>query len=305
MGVNKIINLELLDRFLAKLKTYISGVVENKQDLLVNGENIKTINGKSLLGNGDIDTGVVTYVNEIIKGERYNPSTGEIEASTEDHYRTSKFATLGKFNATFRWDVVSGGTVWVHGWDTHGNYTGSLSQEVEVGSTELNWSLQPSYGDAYYAFDFITQDEDASTIYVDVTYSYAQQDKIPTKVSQLTNDSNYATTSAVANKADKYKTQNVTSVVSSASGSYSFQPNTYYVIDQLSGITTFTFSFATPSDTSIVNEYYIQFTTPAAGVALSLPSSIKWLNGETPTIQGGKTYQLNVINNLAVIGVFG
>ena len=305
MGVNKIINLELLDRFLAKLKTYISGVVESKQDLLVNGETIKTINGKTVLGNGNIDTGVVTYVNEIVKGERYNPETGEIEASTEDHYRTSKFATLGKFNGSFRWNVTTGGTLWVHGWDTHGNYTGSLSQEVEAGSNELTWSLQPSAGDAYYAFDFITQDEDASTIYVDVTYSYAMQDKIPTKVSQLTNDSNYATTSAVANKADKYKTQNVTSAVSSASGSYSFQPNTYYVIDQLSGITTFTFSFATPSDTSIVNEYYIQFTTPAAGVALSLPSSIKWINGETPIIQGGKTYQLNVINNLAVIGVFG
>ena len=305
MGLKKIIDLELLNHFFGKLKTYISGVVETKQDLLVNGETIKTINGKNILGNGDIDTGIVTYVNEIVKGERYNPSTGEIEASTEDHYRTSKFATLGKFHATFRWDVKTGGTVWVHGWDTHGNYTGSLSQEVEVGSTELKWSLQPSYSDAYYAFDFITQDDDASTIFVDITYSYAQQDKIPTKVSQLTNDSNYATTSAVANKADKYKTQNVTSAVSSASGSYSFQPNTYYVIDQLSGITTFTFSFATPSDTSIVNEYYIQFTTPDAGVALSLPSSIKWINGETPIIQGGKTYQLNVINNLAVIGVFG
>lgn len=305
MGVNKIINLELLDRFLAKLKTYISGVVESKQDLLVNGETIKTINGKTILGNGNIDTGVVTYVNEIVKGERYNPSTGEIEASTEDHYRTSKFATLGKFNGSFRWNVTTGGTLWVHGWDTHGNYTGSINQNIEIASTELNWTIQPSAGDAYYAFDFITQDKDASTIYVDVTYSYAMQDKIPTKVSQLTNDSNYATTSAVANKADKYKTQNVTSAVSSASGSYSFQPNTYYVIDQISGITTFTFSFATPSDTSIVNEYYIQFTTPAAGVALSLPSSIKWLNGETPNIQGGKTYQLNVINNLAVIGVFG
>ena len=305
MGVNKIINLELLDRFLAKLKTYISGVVDSKQDLLVNGETIKSINGETILGNGNIDTGVATYVNNIIKGERYNPVTGEIEASTDDHYRTSKFATLGKFNGSFRWNVTTGGTIWVHGWDTHGNYTGSISQTIDAGSTAHIWNLQPSAGDAYYAFDFITQDEDASTIYVDITYSYAQQDKIPTKVSQLTNDSNYATTSAVANKADKYKTQNVTSAVSSASGSYSFQPNTYYVIDQLSGITTFTFSFATPSDTSIVNEYYIQFTTPAAGVALSLPSSIKWINGETPIIQGGKTYQLNVINNLAVIGVFG
>lgn len=301
MGFNKLIDLNLLQYFYNKLKAHLDG----KQNVLVAGENIKTINGSTILGSGDIDTGAAAYVTYIKKGERYNPSTGEIEASTDDHYRTSKFVTLGKFIATFRWNVENGGTVWVHAWDTHGNYTGSLSSEVEIGSTELNWTLQPTLGDAYYAFDFVTQDEDASSIYVDITYSYAQQDKIPTKVSQLTNDSNYATTSEVATKADKYKTQNVTSAVSSASGTYSFQPNTYYVIDQLSGITTFTFSFATPSDTSIVNEYYIQFTTPAAGVALSLPSNIKWFNGETPIIQGGKTYQLNVINNLAVIGVFG
>lgn len=305
MGLNKIIDLNSLDYFFGKLKTYISSVVNGKQDLLVDGENIKTINGKTILGNGDIDTGIVTYVKEIVKGERYNPTTGEIEASNEEHYRTSKFATFGKFTGVFRWNVISGGTIWVHAWDTHGNHTSSLSQEIEIGSEEFSWVLQPTFGDAYYAFDFIGHDGDASAIYVDVIYNYAPSDKIPTKVSQLTNDSNYATTSEVATKANKYKTQNVTSAVSSASGSYSFQPNTYYVIDQLSGISTFRFSFATPSDTSIVNEYYIQFTTPAAGVALSLPSSIKWLNGETPTIQGGKTYQLNVINNLAVIGVFG
>lgn len=305
MAFNKLIDLNLLHYFYNKLKIYISSIMSSKQDILVAGENIKTINDNTILGSGNIDTGAAAYVTYIKKGERYNPSTGEIEASTDDHYRTSKFATLGNFISTFRWNVETGGTLWVHRWDTHGNYTGSLSQEIIANSTEYECKLQQSFGDAYYAFDFISQDEDASTIYVDVTYNYVQQDNIPTKVSQLTNDSNYATTSEVATKADKYKTQNVTSAVSSAGGSYSFQPNTYYVIDQLSGITTFTFSFATPSDTSIVNEYYIQFTTPAAGVALSLPSSIKWFNGETPIIQGGKTYQLNVINNLAVIGVFG
>jgi hypothetical protein len=168
MGFDKLIDLNLLQYFYNKLKAHISSIMSSKQDILVAGENIKTINGNTILGSGDIDTGAAAYVTYIKKGERYNPSTGEIEASTDDHYRTSKIATLGNFITTFRWNVETGGTLWVHGWDTHGNYTGNLSQEIEANSTEYEWKLQPSFGDAYYAFDFISQDEDASTIYVDV-----------------------------------------------------------------------------------------------------------------------------------------
>ena len=307
MGIDKIIDLDLLDYFLGKLKTYISSIVNGKQDVLVSGENIKTVNGESIVGEGDIDLDTnkaLTYVHKITKGERYDHSTGVITAAENNHYRTAQFSTLGPFVVTFRLNATDGGTVWVHGWDTHGNYTGSLSQEIAAGTTTFEWDLRPSTGDAYYAFDLITQDPDASTIFVDVTYKYAMSKDVPTKTSQLTNDSNFITTNDIANKAEKYKTQNVTSAISSAGGSYSFQSNTYYVIDQLSGISTFTFTFATPSDTTIVNEYFIQFTTPSAGAALVLPSSIKWLNGETPILQGGKTYQLSVINNLAIIGVF-
>ena len=38
----------------ALLKNYVRTSTAGKQDLLVSGENIKTINGASLLGSGDI-----------------------------------------------------------------------------------------------------------------------------------------------------------------------------------------------------------------------------------------------------------
>lgn len=44
-------------------QTHVAAVIgmEDKQDLLVSGENIKTLNGESLLGSGDLQVTMVTY----------------------------------------------------------------------------------------------------------------------------------------------------------------------------------------------------------------------------------------------------
>lgn len=53
-----------LGRLLSKLKNYIDTLINGKQDTLVSGTNIKTVNGKSLLGAGGVDTEfIVHYVN--------------------------------------------------------------------------------------------------------------------------------------------------------------------------------------------------------------------------------------------------
>jgi hypothetical protein len=61
-------------------------------------------------------------------------------------------------------------------------------------------------------------------------------------------------------------------------------------------------TLATPSDTSIVNEYMIQFTSGATATQLVLPDDIQWLS--EPTIKANMTYQVSIIDNLAVIGGF-
>lgn len=307
MRLNKLIDLEALDYFLGKVKDYVIGLMSNTQEKLISGSNIKTVNSTNILGEGNIDTGAATYVTNIIKGEKYNTSTGAIESAGENHYRTLPFAALGKFNAKFRWNLTENCTLNVHRWDTHGNYTGSASINIPAGINEKDWFLTPTAGDAYYAFDFNTNDADASTIYVDITYDYAAKSEIPTKVSQLTNDSNFATVSSVNAKADKRTVENISNIVWENSGSCEIQPNKYYIVEQLSGktITIFDIMLISPTNTSIVNEYFIQFATPSNGATLIMPGNIKWLNNETPILQPNKTYQLSVINNLAIIGVFG
>ena len=58
------------------------------------------------------------------------------------------------------------------------------------------------------------------------------------------------------------------------------------------------------TDSTILNEYFVEFTTRAAGTTISLPSNIKWVNGEAPTFDASCTYQVSIVNNLGVVTKF-
>ena len=51
----------------------------------------------------------------------------------------------------------------------------------------------------------------------------------------------------------------------------------------------------------VVNEYMVQFTS-GENTTLTLPNTIKWM--AAPSIEAGVTYQLSIVNNLAIIGGF-
>ena len=67
-------------------------------------------------------------------------------------------------------------------------------------------------------------------------------------------------------------------------------------------VTSLNITLATPDDSTILNEYMFQFTSGATATVLSLPSDIVWIS--EPTIEASKTYQISIVNNLAVIGGF-
>ena len=76
------------------------------------------------------------------------------------------------------------------------------------------------------------------------------------------------------------------------------QPNVYYV--QNTPTTSLTIYLGTPENNTILNEYLIEFTTASNGTTISMPSTIKWANGETPSFEKNTTYQLSIVNNLGV-----
>lgn len=111
-------------------------------------------------------------------------------------------------------------------------------------------------------------------------------------------------TNPVQNKIIKAYIDNavVTPVESVTSTSKSIEPNKYY--KWTSAMSSLTITLATPTNTSILNNYMFEFTTSSSGCTLNVPSTVKWANGEAPTIEASKTYQVSIINNLAVVSNF-
>ena len=86
-------------------------------------------------------------------------------------------------------------------------------------------------------------------------------------------------------------------VVNQTNNIVEIQPNVLNVWGEVANLAV---NLATPTDTSIVNEYMVQFRSGETATTLVLPDTIQWLS--EPTINANATYQLSIINNLAVIG---
>ena len=91
------------------------------------------------------------------------------------------------------------------------------------------------------------------------------------------------------------------SISNETSTSKSISPNVYYKWGTMSSLSI---TLATPSDSTVLNNYMFEFTASSAGCSLTMPSGIKWQNGSAPTIEASKTYQISIINNLAVASMF-
>ena len=78
----------------------------------------------------------------------------------------------------------------------------------------------------------------------------------------------------------------------------SLSPNIYYIKDNTSS--TLTISFNAAENNTIMNEYFIKFNTASSGTSVSLPNTIKWVDGQIPEFENDCTYQISVIDDLGV-----
>lgn len=118
--------------------------------------------------------------------------------------------------------------------------------------------------------------------------------ELPTKTSDLENDKEFQTKNEVEELVDNIQTG--VSIVNQTSNTVEIQPNVLNVWGEVANLTI---TLATPSDTSIVNEYMIQFTSGDVATQLTLPDTITWVR--EPSITSNKVYQISIINNLAIM----
>lgn len=78
------------------------------------------------------------------------------------------------------------------------------------------------------------------------------------------------------------------------------KPNTFYKFGEVASLTI----TLAAEESGIVNEYMFEFVSGSTATTLSLPDTIKWSGGNAPTIEANKTYQVSIVNNLAVYAAF-
>lgn len=91
-------------------------------------------------------------------------------------------------------------------------------------------------------------------------------------------------------KKEKVKVENV------AVATKELQPNIYYVFG---GVAELTITLAAGEEGEL-SEYMFEFTSGTTATTLNLPETIKYIGSNT--IEASKTYQVSIVNNIAVLG---
>lgn len=85
--------------------------------------------------------------------------------------------------------------------------------------------------------------------------------------------------------------------------SYSINPNMLTKLGTLASNVTLSLNTAS-EEAGVVNIYDIIFTTPTDAPSITWPEGISWAGGSAPSIAGGKTYEVSIMDNLAILGEY-
>ena len=210
-------------------------VDENYDDIILSRGSVKTINGKSIVGSGNIEISGGTITGVSVNGTSVATSgVANIPAASTSAYGVTKLSSATNSTST---TLAATASAVKAAYDLANSYKGTVT-----GVKIDNVSKTPASG------------------VVDLGY---------------------------ANK----------KLTTSTSSSMSLSPNIYYRNTSTS-LSSLTITLGSVSNSNIINEYFVEFTTRSSGTTVSFPSTIKWANGTAPTFEAGCTYQVSIVNNL-------
>lgn len=361
--VKNLIDFDLLTYYNTKLKTYLTTLLSKKQDTL-DSTNIKTINGESILGSGDIKAGnpnanveavdTSDIIDDVISNENsnyelpiaglstlggvkvgtyistvkyskiaINESTGEIGLIYGNGLTTSsghltlnigyglEFDTDGKLCASSSngsdsnytlpkaGTTVLGGVIVGTTFSTGMSYaklginesTGEIGINYGKGLTTdgLGLKLNIGTGDNYYGVSV----NNSGYICVDAGDGLAVNEDKGIYI-------NYGDGLDINSNGQLYATSNK-QIINTEEDNITLTNNNYYKKINTSSEITINLE---PVENNIVTNYCIEFTTADTGTTITLPNTIKWLNGNIPVFENGFTYQISIVNNLGIFAKY-
>ncbi len=243
------------------------------QEKLVSGTNLKTVNGQSLLGDGDIvtDKAVISPLPDVFGG-----TSAEFFANLKELYDagTLKLNNIYYGNTELT-DLVDGLLVQEMRVEVLPGDGGQVVFSAVATTSTYDNGLKP--------FRWETQSLNGGfTKWV----GRATQDSIPTKVSELANDAGYA-------KADTLETiTDATEITVTCESGRTYQGN---------NIMTLAVG-CTASDNSTAAEERIVFSTGSSVESVTVTGA-SWANGDTPSFKANKVYEIS-ITYVPILGKF-
>ena len=243
------------------------------QDKLVSGTNIKTVNGQSLLGAGDIvtDKAVISALPDVFSG-----TSAEFFTNLKELYDagTLKLNNIYYGNTELT-DIVAGLAVQEMRVEVLPGDGGQVVFSAVATTSTYDDSLKP--------FRWETQSLNGG---FSKWVGRATQDSVPTKVSQLANDAGYA-------KADVLDTFTDASELSVTCESGR--------IRQGNNIATLAVTCSASDDSQAAEERIIFSTGPSVeGITVT---GVSWANGDTPSFKANKVYEISV-SYIPLLGKF-
>ena len=233
-------------------------VDENYDDIILSRGSVKTINGKSIVGSGNIEISGGTITGVSANGTSIATSgVANIPAASTSAYGVTKLSSATNSTST---TLAATPSAVKAAYDLANSYKGTVTGVKINGSTK-----SPSSG----------------TVDIGTVATSVKIDNVSKTPSSGVVDLGYA------NK----------KLTTSTSSSMTLSPNIYYRNTSTS-LSSLTITLGSVSNSNIINEYFVEFTTRSSGTSVSLPSGIKWMNGATPTFEAGTTYQISIVNNL-------
>ena len=284
-------NFSVIHESLSLSDTYATKqALSTKQDALVSGTNIKTVNGQSILGEGDITIEV--------------PEGGITDAPSDG-------STYGRNNGAWIKVEMPDVSEFITETEADGKYATPALVDSKVAALV---NSAPATLD--------TLKELADALGNDANFSTTITSKLGEKVDKTTYESDkagFATKTELANKLDTStynsdkdgfatKTElnnkkNITIVQevidASSSASFNLDPNTLKKMGEVETITVLGFT-TTGLQPNELAEYAFEFKSGDTPTVLTMPESVKWIGDHT--IEANKTYQVSIVNNLAVMG---
>lgn len=233
-------------------------VNEDYDDIILSRGSVKTINGESIVGSGNIEISSGTITGVSANGTSIATSgVANIPAASTSAYGVTKLNSSTSSTSTTEAATPSAVK---SAYDLANSYKGTVTGVKINGSTKSPSSGTVDIGNVATTVKIDNVSKTPSSGTVDLGYVHKQ-------------------------------------LSSTTSSSMVIRPNMYYRNTSTS-LTSLMITLFKEDVNGILNEYFVEFTTSLSGTTVSLPSGIKWMNGVTPTFEASTTYQISIVNNL-------